>query len=873
MAQTYDYDVMVIGAGIAGFVSAVTVNSFGKRVAIVEKRKLGGNCTNFTCIPSKSLIRMSHVSREISTLEPLGKHENSSRRLDNLHVMDRVRSVTGRVYEKDLPETFENIGIQILQGTASFVDRHHVEVDGRRYSAEKFIIAIGTRPLIPPISGLREIDYLTNENLYELEELPQSMIILGGGVDGFEYASAFGRLGVSSTVVEMGTRLLPTVDRELVNNLLRVLTADGIRFLTGAKAVNLSKEKGAVVLTYEQGEGRYGEVKGERVLVTIGRRPDMDGLMLEKAGVAYTPRGIVTDEKLRTSAPNIYACGDIVGPYQLASMAEYQGIIAATNAVLPFKRKVDYTNNVYVTFTEPSLAQIGMTEEQAHQKYWNKLKIYRIDYSNMRRAIVDGTDTGVAKFICDDKGRLVGVHILGEGAPDVIHEVQLIKVLKKPLHRFHAMTHAYPTYAQALVGRASQLAFLDRMSESFFVNTALALLPGCSNRLDLARDRLAETKPVIHEDGRQDVRTEIGVEPFSAGRGCIARLPSELLDYDEKPLLSSCSQACGEKGLQEIVLDFSLVCRINALGAFMLVKVATLARQEGKRLKAFGLSSNLRDVFKITELEQGISVYESQAEALSGQDIKKGNMGAGPTDEGPAKDKGFWAKPTQSLQVTHTPKKARGLNVHGLRTVGPMNGFGQLWQKIYRLHIADQDISPEQAINALKDGFPAFQPYFNHFYPSPSGLIPGEIVLFDAMTPGGPIASGVIILHADERSFTFITPEGHPESGMINFSAYSAGNKTIVQIVGLARANDPLFEGAFRMIGSKMQVLIWKHVLTSLATNLGVPAAITRESMCVDQRLKWSQWGNIWKNAQIRTLLHEPLWLMKVPFRGHSEEK
>lgn len=872
MAQRYDYDVMVIGAGIAGFVSAVTVNSLGKRVAIVEKRKLGGNCTNFTCIPGKALIRMSHVSRELGALPPFGEQEPFPAGLDSRHVMDRVRSVTGRIYEKDLPETFEKIGIQVLHGAAAFVDRHHIAVDGRRISSEKFILATGTRPLVPPIPGLREIDYLTNENLYELEALPRSLLILGGGVDGCEYASAFGRLGVSTTVVEMATRLMPAVDREIVTRLLRVLTADGIRFLTGAKAVNLSQEKHGVVLTYEQGEGKFGEVQGERVLVTIGRRPDIDGLMLEKAGIVYNQRGIVTDDALRTSVPNIFACGDIVGPYQLASMAEYQGMIAATNAVLPVKRKVDYANNVYVTFTEPTFAQIGLTEEQAHQKYWNKLRVYRIDYGNMRRAVVDGTDTGVAKFICDDKGRLVGVHILGEGAPDVIHEAQLIKALKQPLHRFHSVTHAYPTYAQALVGRASQLAFLDRMARSFWVTTALALLPGCSNKLALARDRLAETAPVVHEDAGEEVRTDILVEPCMAGRGCMVKLPPALLDYDEAPLLLSCKTAAGGKDPQEIILDFSSVCRINALGVLMLIKLVTLTRKEGQKLTAFGLSAGLRDVFKITELGQGILVLDNAAAALPGQNSHQVNPESGPTESRPFEDTKYWAKSTEVLKVAQKPNQARALNVAGLRAVGPMNGFGQLWQKVYRLHIADQAISPDQAIQALMHNFTSFQPNFNHFYPSPGGLNPGEIVLFDAMTPGGPVSSGVVVLHADERSFTFMTPQGHPESGMIAFNAYRSHNKTIVQIVGLARANDPLYEGAFRMIGSKMQARIWIHVLTSLAIHLGVPAAITIKPTCVDDRLQWSQCVNLWHNAQIRTLLHEPIWWLKAPFRGRVDK-
>ena len=385
MAQSYHYDVVVIGAGIAGMVSAVTSNGLGKRVAVIEKRLVGGNCTNFTCIPSKTLIRLSHTNREISHLASLDLLEPKGTSLVSRNVMAHIRSVVRKAYEKDVPETFEHVGITMLYGSATFVDRNHITVNGRSVSASNFIIAAGTRPLIPPISGIGDIDYLTNETLYELDDLPKSLIILGGGVDGLEYGSAFGRLGVETTVVQRGARLLPGADLEMVNHLMRSLKADGIRLMLGTTATGLRKHQGKVVLAFEQGDGGFGEVEAERVLVALGRKPDLDELALEKAGVDCTSRGVITDQTLRTSAPNIYACGDIVGPDQLATTAEYQGIVAATNTILPVKQKVDYRNNVYVIFTEPPLAYIGLTEAQAHAKYGDKLQAYRFDYASMRR--------------------------------------------------------------------------------------------------------------------------------------------------------------------------------------------------------------------------------------------------------------------------------------------------------------------------------------------------------------------------------------------------------------------------------------------------------------------------------------------------------
>ncbi len=254
--------------------------------------------------------------------------------------------------------------------------------------------------------------------------------------------------------------------------------------MPGTKATSLRNHQGKVVLAYEQGNGDLGEVTADQVLVALGRRPDLEGLALDKAGVNCTPRGIIADKTLRTSAPNIYACGDIVGPDQLASMAEYQGIVAATNAILPVKQKVDYRNSVYVIFTEPTLAFLGLTEAQAHAKHGHKLKVYRFDYASMRRALIDGTTTGLAKFLCDGRGRLIGAHILGEAAAEVIHEAQVIRALKKPLQKLNLVTHAYPTYAQALVGRASQLAFLDKMGSNLLCQYSAPYLPGIGKQAE-----------------------------------------------------------------------------------------------------------------------------------------------------------------------------------------------------------------------------------------------------------------------------------------------------------------------------------------------------------------------------------------------------
>lgn len=870
--KTFDYDMLVIGGGIAGFVASVTANGLGQKVGIVEKRKLGGSCTSFTCIPSKALIRAAHAARQVSHLEDLGLILDGSVGLNKEKLMSHVRDVVQKVYDKDRPETFEKIGIRVFFGNPEFIDNNHITLDGQALSAKTFIIATGTRPLIPPIEGIDKVGYLTNETVFELNTLPKSMLILGGGVDGLEFASAFGRLGVKVTLIEMAPRLLPSVDKDLADLLLRVLQREGIDILLGTKAVRFSREKSRAVLTVQGTESELGKIEADTVLVTIGRKANVEGLSLEKAGIKYTPKGITTNDKLQTSSPNIYACGDVVGPYQLASIAEYQGIIAATNAVLPVKRKLDYENAVFVIFTDPPLAYVGLTEEQARKKYKDKINLYRFDYSRMRRAIVDGTEVGLAKFICSRNGRLLGAHIIGEAAGEVIHEAQVIKALNSPLYSLYSVTHAYPTYAQALVGRASQLAYFDRMEHNFFVRQVLKFWPGLDDQLVLARSRLAETEEApaqagaiaskeissvgIHEAPVKEVEVKaIRV----SGKSCIVDLPVEVTSSDETPIMLACSEKSAG-GIQQIVFNFSAVEIMNCMGASMLVKLGVKAKRSGQSLSAYGVSEHYRDVLRLTALDKLIRIYDGEAEALAAIGDTSSSSISNSSARSPAlskaRDEKYWAKPISKIMVPEMPPESINLNVDGRRVVGPVEGFGPMWQKTYRLSLSGIKITPGEAIGILKKNFPQFQPPENRFYPSGAGIQPGEIVLINSSTPGGSVYTGVVVLYADEQSFAFITPQGHPESGWVTFSAFDEHGTTVVQIQGLARANDPIYEIAFRLVGSKVQEKIWRHLLTALAEHLGVKSEVNVQKTLVDTRLQWSQVKNVWYNAQIRSMMY-----------------
>lgn len=868
MRECLDYDLIVIGGGIAGMVSAVTAHGLGKHVAVIEKSKVGGNCTNTTCIPSKALIRLSHISRDMTYLDRRGLLAGPQAGLNRRMVMAHIRNIIRKAYEKDRPETFAEIGVDVIPGSATFIDNRRILVNGQTLSAEKFIIAVGTSPFIPPVDGLRDIDFLTNETLYQIDEVPESIIILGGGVDGLEYASAFRRLGVETTVVEMATRLLPMIDLELVNQLLRTLREEGIRLLTGTKAIKFADREGKAVLTVEHTDGSYEDIVADRVIVAVGRKPDLEGLSLEKAGVSSNPRGINVDGKLRTSAPNIYACGDIAGPYQLASTAEAQAIVAATNAFLPVKRRVDYDNNVYVVFTEPPIAYMGLTEEQAYDRLGDRLKVYRSDYGNMRRALVDGKNRGMAKVLCDGRGRIVGAHIFGEGAPEVIHEFQVLKAFKKPLHKLNVATHAYPTYAQALAGRAGQLAFLDAMGGNLFVRLALGLLPGYENRLHIARERLAESRSThpkigVSEEEKPD-RTCVVESRVVNQKSVVVDIRGSLADPCEDDLFAVCDDAAAKS--KNILFNLSELAHITPEGVGLLIACSSRAAQRHVGVGATGVGDDVRDVFRLTRLDQVIALFDSEKEALSYPSFweKRCSSGDGRFDYTGPPLRG-WARSIDRIGLTDIPEQAMNINVHGRRVTSPAKGFGRMWDKRYRLYLHDTDVDPRRVVSLWRSAFPEFWPKGNRVFTSAKAPIaPGTTALLNLSLPGGvTLATGIMVVYADDTSFSFVTVEGHMLAGLINFSSFQEEGTTIIQVHPLFRASDPLMELAFRIGASKQEDLFWHRTLTNLARRLGSHGHIEQRSSLVDGRVDWSEAGSLWKNAAIRSSFYMPVHVVK----------
>jgi pyruvate/2-oxoglutarate dehydrogenase complex dihydrolipoamide dehydrogenase (E3) component len=472
----FDYDVVIIGAGSAGLVACKVANGLGKRTALIEKRKLGGDCTWFGCVPSKTLIKSANIAHQMTRLREFGLEPSAPIELDADRVMAHVRAVVQADADGHPPSVLEAEGINVLFGSPKFLDNHSIDLGGKKISSKKFIICSGSHPFVPPINGLQDIPYLTNETIFDLEVLPKSMIVLGAGPIGIELSAALNRLGVKIMIIQRSAGILKKDDKELVDRLIETLKAEGLEILTGTQTMGLARQGDKIVADIEDEKGKR-QIETESVLVSVGRRPNLDGLELEKAGVEFDSKGIKVNSHLKTSAKNIYACGDVVPPYLFTHIAEYEAIIATTNACfgLPIKT-ANYDNVLWTTYTDPELAHAGLTEEQARERYGNGIRIYRWEHKDVDRAKTDLAQNGLSKFICDNKGKLLGIHILGHGAGELMHEAQLAKSLGLPFSKIASVIHAYPSYSDA-VRQPAKRCYIDILQNNFFIKLIKKIVP------------------------------------------------------------------------------------------------------------------------------------------------------------------------------------------------------------------------------------------------------------------------------------------------------------------------------------------------------------------------------------------------------------
>ena len=465
----YDYDIIIVGGGAAGLTAAKTAKGFGKRVAILEKEdRLGGECTWTGCIPSKTLIKTAQVAWHTKHMDTYGLRSKNPIELDLETVMPYVRAIIAEDYKSHTPEVIRHEGIDVLFGAVEFINGHQITLDNRPISFGNAIITTGSHPFVPSLPGLEDVPYLTNENLFSLERLPQSIIILGAGAIGAEMASALNRLGVKVTLIEMHDRILPKEDEEVVALVADTMAHEGVIIISNARAKKVEQHNNMVTVTLENKDKTTEKIQAERILITVGRRPNIEGLHLEQLGIKINKYAIETDRLLRTCVKNIYAAGDVVGPYQFSHMAWYQGMVAARNASIPFfKKKINYDHVAWVTFTAPELARMGLTERQAREQIGD-ITVFRKPYKDIDRAVTDRTTNGLAKYIVNKKGILVGAHIAGARAGELVDELQFAVNQKIPFYTISNVIHVYPTYAE-INWHVARQAYIYHLKKKFFV--------------------------------------------------------------------------------------------------------------------------------------------------------------------------------------------------------------------------------------------------------------------------------------------------------------------------------------------------------------------------------------------------------------------
>jgi len=436
-----EYDIVVIGAGAGGLTAAITAKGFGRSVLLIEKDRTGGECTWSGCIPSKALI---NYAKEIHTVK---KHV-SDYQVDALEPLKRVQKVIADVYAEETPDKLSALGIDVLMGSAKFVSDDLIQVGEEKIRGKRFILATGSKPLVPRIKGIDKVSYLTNESIFKLDKLPNSLMIIGTGAISIELAQAMNRLGVKVTVLGRSKGILKKEEQDLSNLLMERLVKEGVNFITGITFGGVHAVDMGVSLTYIENNVEK-KIEAEKILLATGRRPVTEGMDLEKVGVTYDKKGIQVAATLKTSNSKIYAVGDVVGPYQFSHMANVQGIRAVQNALFPIKRKLNYDHVAWCTFTDPELAHAGLTEAEARDKY-SVVQVYQYDYSQLDRVKTKPGSLGTIKVILDKKGKILGTSILGERAGELISEVQVLKTLGLSYKKLLNVIHPYPTYSEAL---------------------------------------------------------------------------------------------------------------------------------------------------------------------------------------------------------------------------------------------------------------------------------------------------------------------------------------------------------------------------------------------------------------------------------------
>ncbi len=435
------YDLTIIGGGSAGLTAARFANRLGKRVALIEADRLGGDCTWTGCVPSKALLHAANLAHAIRNADQLGISV-AEPQVDFAAVMTRIQAVIRQIYSDETPNTLRSEGIDVIEARAEFLDSHSVVAGGQQVRSKSFLICTGASPFVPPIPGLNDTPYLTYESFWEQPSLPARLIVIGGGPIGCELAQACQRLGSQVTLVEALDRILPNDDPQAADLVASALVADGIDLRLSEPVESVHTTDGGRSVSVRAGGNN---IDGDALLAAVGRRPNVSGLALEAAGVAHTAQGITVNDHLRTSAKHIYAAGDCAGGFQFTHYAGFQAAMAVRNALLPGASRARPEHVPWATFTDPEVAQAGHTEEQARRRHGDKVRVFTRQFTQIDRAVIEGAGGGFIKVVSLNNGKVLGATVVGPRAADVIQEWTTATDRKMRLSDVIKTMHVYPT--------------------------------------------------------------------------------------------------------------------------------------------------------------------------------------------------------------------------------------------------------------------------------------------------------------------------------------------------------------------------------------------------------------------------------------------
>jgi pyruvate/2-oxoglutarate dehydrogenase complex dihydrolipoamide dehydrogenase (E3) component len=443
----YDFDIGILGGGAAGLTIASGASQLGAKTLLIEKEKvLGGDCLHFGCVPSKTLIKSAKIYHYMKNAEVYGLPKPDILPVDFKRIAARIESVISKIQLHDSPERFCKLGTRVEFGAPEFVDEHSIRLNGKRFSAKSWVVATGSSPAVPPVNGLDKASYMTNKDIFSLDELPKSMIILGGGPIAIEMAQAFCRLGTKVYVIQRSGQILSKEDKDMADLIMDRMSREGVVFYLNSAVLSV-KDHGSERELFFDSAGKRTSLRACAILVAQGRSANLSGLGLSHIGVDMDARGIKVDKRLRTTHKHLYAAGDVTGAYQFTHAAGYEGGVVISNAIFHLPKKADYTNLPWCTYTDPELASIGMNEKRALVAGID-YTVWTEEFEANDRGLAEGECVGKIKMLLDEKEKPIGVQILGPHAGELIGEWVAVMNAKVKLSTLGTSVHPYPTLGE-----------------------------------------------------------------------------------------------------------------------------------------------------------------------------------------------------------------------------------------------------------------------------------------------------------------------------------------------------------------------------------------------------------------------------------------